>query len=89
VGKAGYLKVETACHGLVCVLAVTGELDLFTVADLAESAALKAPAGRFVLDLSWLSFIDGSGLRLPPSRGRVSMLLHIGHDHAAPVTLPL
>jgi anti-sigma B factor antagonist len=65
VVKAGYLKVETARHGLVCVLAVTGELDLFTVADLAESgaAALKTPAERFVLDLSRLSFIDGCGVR--------------------------
>ena len=63
--KAGYLKVETARHGLVCVLAVTGELDLFTVPDLAESAAaaLKTPAERFVLDLSRLSFIDGCGAR--------------------------
>jgi anti-anti-sigma factor len=52
-------------HGPVCVLAVTGELDLFTVADLAESAAaaLAAPAERFVLDLSGLRFIDCSGAR--------------------------
>ena len=63
--KAGYLKVETARHGLVCVLAVTGELDLFTAADLAESAAaaLRTPAGRFVLELSRLSFIDCCGVR--------------------------
>jgi anti-anti-sigma factor len=65
VVKAGYLKVETAHHGLVCVLAVTGELDLCTVADLAESAAaaLQTPAERFVLDLSRLSFIDCGGVR--------------------------
>lgn len=63
--KSGYLKVETAHHGLVCVLTVTGELDLFTVANLAESAvaALKTPAERFVLDLSRLSFIDCCGVR--------------------------
>ena len=30
-----------------------------------------------------------TGLRLPPSRGRVSMLLHTRRDHAAPVYLPL
>jgi anti-anti-sigma factor len=65
VVKAGYLKVETAHHGLVCVLAVTGELDLLMVADLAESAAaaLQIPAERFVLDLSRLSFIDCCGAR--------------------------
>lgn len=63
--KAGYLKVETAHDGLVCVLAVAGELDLVTVADLAESAALalKTPAERFVLDLSRLSFTDCAGGR--------------------------
>ena len=63
--KADYLTVETARHGLVCVLAVTGELDLFTVAILAESAAaaLRTPAERFVLDLSRLDFIDGCGAR--------------------------
>ncbi len=61
----GSLRQETAHHGPVCVLAVTGELDLFTVADLAESAAaaLKTPAERFVLDLSRLRFIDCSGVR--------------------------
>jgi anti-anti-sigma factor len=63
VVKADYLKVETAHHGLVCVLAVTGELDLFTVANLAESAtaALKTPAERFILGLSRLRFIDCCG----------------------------
>jgi anti-anti-sigma factor len=65
VVKADYLKVETARLGPVCVLAVTGELDLFTVANLAESAAaaLRTPAERFVLDLSRLNFIDGCGAR--------------------------
>ena len=65
MGKAGYLKVETAHNGLVCVLAVTGELDLVTVPNLAESAAaaLKIPAERFVLDLSRLSFTDCAGVR--------------------------
>jgi anti-anti-sigma factor len=65
VVKAGYLKVETARHGLVCVLTAAGELDLFTVADFAGSAAaaLRTPAERFVLDLSRLSFIDCCGVR--------------------------
>jgi len=45
VVKAGYQKVETAHHGLVCVLAVTGELDLFTVANLAESATTEVGTG--------------------------------------------
>ena len=63
--KASYLKVETAHDGLVCVLAVAGELDMFTVANLAESAAaaLRTPAERFVLDLSQLSFVDCCGAR--------------------------
>jgi anti-anti-sigma factor len=65
VVKADYLKVERAHHGPVCQPAITGELDLFTVADLAEcaAAALKTPAERFVLDLSRLRFIDCCGVR--------------------------
>ena len=63
--KADYLKVETAHHGQVCVLAVAGELDLCTAANLAESAAaaLRIPAERFVLDLSGLRFVDCCGAR--------------------------
>jgi anti-anti-sigma factor len=65
VVKADYLKVEVTHHGLVCVVAVTGELDLFTVADLAgaAAAALRTPMERFVLDLSGLAFIDCCGAR--------------------------
>jgi len=65
VVKADYLKVETAHDGLVCIVAVSGELDLLTVANLAGSTAavLRTPAQRFVLDLSRLSFIDGCGAR--------------------------
>jgi anti-anti-sigma factor len=65
VVKADYLEVQTAHHQPVCVLALTGELDLFTVANLAESAAvvLKTPAERFVLDLRGLKFIDCCGAR--------------------------
>jgi anti-sigma B factor antagonist len=63
--KTDYLKVEAGRHGVICVLTVTGELDLFTVANLAESAAaaLSVPAERFVLDLSRLRFIDCGGTR--------------------------
>lgn len=63
--KADYLKVETTHDGLICIVAVTGELDLFTVATLAEStaAALRTPAERFILDLSRLRFTDCSGAR--------------------------
>jgi anti-sigma B factor antagonist len=63
--KTDYLKVEAGRHGVICVLTVTGELDLFTVANLAESAAaaLSVPAERFVLDLSRLRFIDCGGAR--------------------------
>lgn len=63
--KADYLKVETAHHGVVCVVTVAGELDIFTVADLAGSAAaaLRTPAERLVLDLSRLRFVDCCGAR--------------------------
>ena len=63
--NADYLKVKVEHHGPVCVLAVSGDLDLFTSARFTQSAAaaLKIPAERFILDLSGLRFIDCCGTR--------------------------
>jgi len=47
-------------------LTVVGELDLATVGDLQDRAQslLEQSASRLILDLSQMSFIDSSGLRL-------------------------
>jgi anti-sigma B factor antagonist len=59
------VREENAASGL-CVLRPTGELDLATVPRLetAVSEALESGGNRIVLDLSELSFLDSSGLRL-------------------------
>ena len=48
--------------GAPTLLAITGELDLYTASRLAERLA-RAPSIR-VLDLSGVSFIDPAGLRV-------------------------
>jgi anti-anti-sigma factor len=51
-----------ACPGGPRLLAVTGELDLFTTSGWAEQLA-RSPSVR-VLDLSGVTFIDAAGLRI-------------------------
>ncbi len=67
-----YLSATVEHDGVVCVLAVRGELDVATAAQFAESAAvaLNSCAERFVLDLSELSFIDCSGARVLAATAR-------------------
>jgi anti-anti-sigma factor len=50
----------------VCVVAISGELDIATAAEAAVLAApaVALPAQRLVLDLSGLRFIDGRGARM-------------------------
>ena len=48
--------------GAATLLAITGELDLYTTSRLAERLA-RTPSIR-ILDLSGVSFIDPAGLRI-------------------------
>jgi anti-anti-sigma factor len=65
VADAGFTRVRVESYGLVCVLAVSGELDIVTAAGFAADASgmVDAQAERLVLDLSALRFIDCSGAR--------------------------
>ena len=59
------LRVEARRTGPECVLSVSGDLDFATAPVLRALAApaLCAPAGRLVLDLSGLEFVDAGGVR--------------------------
>ncbi len=46
------------------LVTAAGELDLATVPDLEDTLERADPAGRLVLDLSGLTFLDSSALRL-------------------------
>jgi anti-sigma B factor antagonist len=61
------LTVRSSADGDRSVLAVAGELDLSSIADLRERAEAELASGRFrtlSLDMSELTFIDSSGLGL-------------------------
>ena len=59
------LKVTITRKGRVCVLGVSGELDIATTPALTQqaAAALRLPAERLIIDLSGLQFIDCCGVR--------------------------
>jgi anti-sigma B factor antagonist len=58
------LNVTIKQQGQVCVLSVSGELDIATAPILAgQAAALHGLAGRLIVDLSGLEFMDGKGAR--------------------------
>jgi anti-anti-sigma factor len=63
--NAPFLRVRVERDGGVCVLAVSGELDIATTPELARQAAsvIETPPVRLVLDLSGLEFIDCAGAR--------------------------
>ena len=64
--QLGQLSMTSERDGDVHVIAVVGELDLATAADL-EAELLNVEAGdatAIVLDLSGLSFMDSTGARL-------------------------
>ncbi|MGE5133471.1 MAG: STAS domain-containing protein [Gemmatimonadota bacterium] len=65
MGRADHLSARVEYDGLVCVLAVSGELDLLAAGKYADiaAAALRTNAERFVLDLSGLKFVDCGGAR--------------------------
>ncbi len=65
VVRADHLSARVEYDGLVCVLAVSGELDLIAAGKYADiaAAALRTNAERFVLDLSGLEFVDCGGAR--------------------------
>jgi anti-anti-sigma factor len=71
-----YLRATVDHDGAVCVLGVSGELDLVTLPEFADAAAvaLNSKAERFVVDLSGLSFIDCRGAQaLADTTRRVPM----------------
>lgn len=56
-------SVEVDLDGDQIVVRVTGELDMFSVPQLAQACGELVPGGRpVVFDLDGLSFIDSSGL---------------------------
>jgi anti-anti-sigma factor len=56
------LSVTIKQYGQVCVLSVSGELDIATVPILAgQAAVLHGLAGRLIVDLSGLEFVDCKG----------------------------
>jgi len=59
------LTVTSTREGRVCVLGVSGELDIATTPALTQqaAAALRLPAERLIIDLSGLEFIDCCGAR--------------------------
>ncbi len=59
------LTVTSTREGRVCVLGVSGELDIATTPALTQQAAtaLRLPAERLIIDLSGLQFIDCCGAR--------------------------
>ena len=59
------LTVTSTREGRVCVLGVSGELDIATTPALTQqaAAALRLPAERLIIDLSGLRFIDCCGAR--------------------------
>jgi anti-anti-sigma factor len=61
----GYLKFRVERDGAVCVLSVSGVLDLVTAEGFTERAGLAicGRPERFVLDLSGLAFADCAGAR--------------------------
>jgi anti-sigma B factor antagonist len=64
--RFGFLEIRSERHGDRHVIALTGELDLDgadrVIAELRRGEATDA--GRIVLDLSSLRFIDSTGIRL-------------------------
>jgi anti-sigma B factor antagonist len=60
-----YLKVRTESRGPISVLALSGELDMGSVDELADAAARVLAAGpsRLIVDLSGLQYMDSHAAR--------------------------
>ena len=61
-GVAIQMRIEVLAHGDWSVLAVSGELDLFTTPALRDRVTALPPSRSVALDLSDVSFVDSSGL---------------------------
>jgi anti-sigma B factor antagonist len=63
--SAPQLKIRVKRDGRVCILRVSGELDIATAPAFAAQVALalEVPPARFVLDLAGLEFADCCGAR--------------------------
>jgi anti-sigma B factor antagonist len=62
---AGYLRIQAEGSNGLCVLRVSGEVDVVTAEEVAERAeqALQAVPGPVMVDLSDVTFIDACGGR--------------------------
>ena len=62
---AGYLRIQAEGSNGLCVLRVSGEVDVLTAEEVAERAdqALQEVPGPVMVDLSGLTFIDACGAR--------------------------
>lgn len=60
-----YVQVKAERYGRLCLLAVSGELDTSAADAFAARAAeaIGAPAGRMIVDMSGVKFIDCRGAR--------------------------
>ena len=60
------LDLSTTSHGSVRVVSVEGEIDLGTAGELSEAAACGHAGDRpsLVLDLSGVTFMDSTGLKV-------------------------
>lgn len=65
VDNAGTLTIKTARDGSICVLTLSGDLDLLAVTGFLVHAArvVDGRAERLVLDLAGLTFLDCAGAR--------------------------
>jgi anti-sigma B factor antagonist len=59
-------EITSVRQGRECILSITGELDMNTVASLAEQVgdAVESGSTAVTLDLRGLTFMDSSGLRM-------------------------
>ncbi len=82
------MKLRLARHALgdAVVVAVAGELDLFTAPFLRDEVrdAIKQDSARLVLDLQQLSFMDSSGLSVLIEAWRLATSEGGGVSLAAP-----
>ncbi|MBV9446517.1 MAG: STAS domain-containing protein [Streptosporangiaceae bacterium] len=69
-----YLRIGVEERGPIRVLTATGDLDCFTVSEFMRqiTAIRKLPAGRIVVDLSGLRFVDCAGIRALASARRAA-----------------
>ncbi|NNF62982.1 MAG: STAS domain-containing protein [Acidimicrobiia bacterium] len=58
------LKIEESTHAGHAVLDISGEIDLATAPELESTLSSRIGAAKTIVDLSTVSFIDSTGLRV-------------------------